>query len=150
MKPNLIFIGLLFFLIGIVSSCTEDCPDGYFGKDCAERESDKFEGIYEGWANCGLNNEYSEIEIKRDEGPFDVIIDITTTPDFIFEASVSDDSIFLREQILELDQGNEKSYYFIFESAGIFNNDTLKFDLIILPAGISNPQKITCKYQVVK
>lgn len=142
------FLTLVFFLL--FQSCEKECPDGFFGKDCEERISDQFTGSYEGYVNCGFQNEFASIEIYRKQGPFDVMLDFTSTPDFILEARVANDSIFIPDQWLGIPQGNDTAYFIIFESKGVLNGDTLRFPLTLLAAGISDPQKITCEYEVIK
>ena len=134
----------------LVSSCGEDCPEGYSGKDCALRASDAFLGSYEGKVDCGAGNQFASLEIMRDIGPFGIRIDIPGDPGFLLSATVLGDSLVIPDQALEIPDGPDTQFYFIFESKGRLFADTLEFPLIILPAGVTDPEKVVCRYEVMK
>ena len=144
---NLLFLFIITILL--LLSCTEECPEGYSGKDCATRVSDAIVGLYEGSENCGFVDEYAEVEIIRDNGPYAIFVNFSTFDGFTVNATVTEDSIFIQPKLLEYDQGGNTYYYFVDESKGSYSGDSLELDLIIVPA-VSNPEKITCHYSLVK
>jgi hypothetical protein len=147
--PSALFL-LLSVFTGVFFSCTKECPEGFSGKDCEVRVSDAFLGSYEGYVNCGLTDQFTAVDIYRATGPFDIRVDFVSTPDFILEASVHDDSIYFPDQWLGVPQGQDTVYYIIFESTGVLNADTLDFDISILYPGQSDPEKIVCTYSIIK
>jgi len=141
--------GLLMSCL-LFMSCEKDCPAGYSGRDCEVRESDAFLGLYKGYINCGAGNEFTEIEIQRKQGPYEVEVNFISTPDFILDARVDGDSIHFPDQWLDIAQGNEIYYYIIFRSSGVLRDDSLHFPVILLYPGIPDAEKVHCQYHVGK
>ena len=143
-------LALLLSVLFLLNACEEDCPEGYSGKDCLVRASDTFIGTYQGSVNCGAGNQYASLELSPAIGPFEVRIGLLEDPGFLLKAHVYGDSLFITDQAVEIRNGNQTDYYFIFASGGRLTGDTLQFPLILLAAGIPDPEKVSCLYQVIK
>lgn len=136
----------ILFLTG----CKKDCPDGFSGEDCEVRESEHFLGSYEGFVNCGFIDEYTTLDILGDTGPFAIKMEMAYPPDFKFSASVREDTLIIPEQVVAVPNGQDSSYYILFDSKGIISSDTLDFELILLFPGIPEQEKVICSYHVLK
>jgi hypothetical protein len=141
---------LILGAFGLMNACTEDCPDGYSGEDCEIRESDPFIATYEGFVNCGPQNEYTTLDIYRESGPFEVSMVLVYPPDFTIRARVKGDTLVISEQVVPVAYTTDTSYYILFDSEGYLHGDTLDFSLVLINPGIPDQQKITCVYEVLK
>jgi len=71
-------------------------------------------------------------------------------PDFRFSATVREDTLLIPEQVVSVTDGQENSYYILFDSKGLIRSDTLDFQLILLFPGIPDQEKVICNYHVLK
>lgn len=143
-------LALAFFLL--FSACEKECPDGFSGVDCEVRASDSFTGSYEGRQNCGFTDQFIELEILRQQGPFAVWVNFIETPDFILDAYVHEDTLFFPKQWIATPQnnGSDTIYSILDDSFGLLLSDTLRFQLRFLYPDFSNQHWISCSYEVIK
>ena len=144
---------ICFFIAAVLfttSSCKLECPDGYSGEDCELAESDQFIGIYEGTVNCGFVDQYTTVEIEKNIGPFEISVYMTDPSEFVIDASVVQDTIFIMEQQIAVPIIDDTLYYYFQPSRGLISHDTLVFPIIILTETGPNPSTITCEFMLIK
>jgi hypothetical protein len=132
------------------TSCKLECPDGYSGEDCELAESDQFIGVYEGLVNCGFVDQYTTVEIEKRIGPFDIMLFMTDPSEFVLNAHIDQDTIFIEEQSVAIPVIEDTLYYNLLPSRGLISNDTLEFHVKILTDSEPNPSAITCAFRLVK
>ncbi|HHH52468.1 MAG TPA: hypothetical protein ENK91_02325 [Bacteroidetes bacterium] len=118
------------------------CEDGYSGKNCEIKESDKFAGIWTGLIKCDFLEQAVKTTISNNFlNPRQINLQIDNfSNNMLLRAHILKDSIFIENQFVESVDSyiNNGQIYFdtilnlIYPTSGVISNDTiLEFDLKI-------------------
>ncbi len=132
------------------------CDDGYSGKNCEIKESDKFAGIWSGLIKCDFLEQPVTTKINNNfSNPRQILLQFDNfSKKMELRAHIYDDSLFIENQFVESIDSytvNGQIYYdtivnLIYPSSGILKDDTiLEFDL-----KMKGDELINCFTKLVK
>ncbi len=145
----------IFLLAFFTLSCEEECPPGYYGENCEDKEYDVFLGNYSGSVNCGAGNQLITLLIipEPQNPPYNVLIDLeesSSLDGFKVKARVLKDTLFVDDQILKILQGTDTTRFYFYASHGVLSNDTTLNMQLILSNDVNPGFKIECNYNLIK
>ena len=158
--------GFVCAAIMFVSACTDPCKnkicdhgyciegdcfclDGYSGKNCEIKESDKFSGNYSGRQICpeGISSVKAKITNKTEDPRSISILIESYGVEILLEANIEKDSIFIPNQWVEITYDTTITNLFSPSKGYLQNDSILKFDLIYF---YKKNDIDTCKFDLKK